>query len=340
LRHTNYVRQKSERTQRFCHGSQPNIKAGKMEKRLFIFIVLLTGLASCKKENVDSDAAMRKEVMAYVDSFFFDLNSRNIKTIWSKELLEIDFFPDSKDGNGGVANGKYISFNRDLWSYLPHDRKKFFVYHELAHSVLSRPHTNTLLPNGEYKSLMRGGQILSNKSEGIRFKGFREQYYIDELFDTTTVIPSWAKNTFDLAQIQDTLSVKLFKNNAIINHEINTNNNFRIESYVFHDSLNQKQVGVVWNKKGTAFESFLIKRGIPTVHSLDILNYQYDDFGFIANPLASKYYSLIIEKRDNYLYYFVDGIFHFYKEFQANDINTIEFYSNDNIGDYLKIIEF
>jgi hypothetical protein len=69
---------------------------------------------------------------------------------------------------------------------------------------------------------------------------------------------------------------------------------------VFHDSLNQKQVGVVWNKKGTAFESFFIKRGIPTVHSLDILNYQYDDFGFIA----------------------------------------IEFYSNDNIGDYLKIIEF
>ncbi len=312
-----------------------------MKKNInLLFVVLIAVAFACKKEKIDPNAAIRAEVSVYVDSFFLDLNSRGIKTLWSKDLLEIDFFPDSKDGNGGVANGKFININKDLWVYMPHDRRKFLIYHELAHSVLSRPHTNTLLPNGEYKSLMRGGSQLLSKSEGIRFKGFRERYYIDELFDTTTVVPDWAKRKFSLTPIQDSISVKTFSNMTNINHKINTNNNFRIECRVFYDSLTKQRVGVVLNRKASNFDSYLISKGIPTIHTLDMLNHQYDDFGFTNQSLQSKYYMLTIDKKGNYAYYYLNGIFQFYKEFQKTDSDAIEFYTNGKANEFLKIIEY
>jgi len=66
------------------------------------------------------------------------------------------------------------------------------LFHEFGHCFLNRTHTNEILPNGEWKSLMRGGTLPNNRSYVINFRGFRKDFYWDELFDPETSTPEWA----------------------------------------------------------------------------------------------------------------------------------------------------
>ncbi|WP_027075396.1 hypothetical protein [Maribacter antarcticus] len=63
------------------------------------------------------------------------------------------------------------------------------MFHELGHAALERGHNNTLLPNGDYKTMMINGLLFGLYSKDTPEK---RAYYLDELLDSSTPIPSWA----------------------------------------------------------------------------------------------------------------------------------------------------
>jgi hypothetical protein len=73
------------------------------------------------------------------------------------------------------------------------------IFHELGHCKLGRLHDNTLLPNGDPKSLMVENDVsiyapciypIDNKPCDNSFK---RDYYLDELFDQNTPVPPWGE---------------------------------------------------------------------------------------------------------------------------------------------------
>jgi len=66
------------------------------------------------------------------------------------------------------------------------------IFHELGHGLLKRDHLNTILKNGDWKSIMCGGEKVNNRSWNINYRGIRRSYYIDELFNESTPVPSFA----------------------------------------------------------------------------------------------------------------------------------------------------
>ena len=73
------------------------------------------------------------------------------------------------------------------------------IFHELGHCFLGRSHDDSLLPNGDPKSMMASNNILIYSPCVYAFGDtddcnlvYRRKYYIDELFDVNTPVPDWA----------------------------------------------------------------------------------------------------------------------------------------------------
>ena len=95
---------------------------------------------------------------------------------------------------------KIILINPDKW-WLNDFAKEALIFHELGHCILGRDHDNSLLPNGDPKSMMVENNILVYSPCIYAIGGnndcnftFKRDYYISELFDENTVIPEWANN--------------------------------------------------------------------------------------------------------------------------------------------------
>lgn len=93
---------------------------------------------------------------------------------------------------------KIISINSNLLCWNNDTELQTLIFHELGHCVLGRDHDNSLLKNGDPKSIMTennlgiyspcvypiGGTPCDNS--------FKRSYYIDELFIASTPAPYWA----------------------------------------------------------------------------------------------------------------------------------------------------
>jgi hypothetical protein len=79
--------------------------------------------------------------------------------------------------------------------------KEDLIFHELGHGLLGRNHLNTTLENGDWKSIMCGGDKVNDRSWNINYKGMRRAYYVDELFDESTSAPDFSS----IQLIADTL---------------------------------------------------------------------------------------------------------------------------------------
>ena len=70
--------------------------------------------------------------------------------------------------------------------------KEDLIFHELGHGLLGRDHLNSTLVNGDWKSIMCGGDKVNSRSWNINYRGMRRQYYLDELFKESTPAPDFA----------------------------------------------------------------------------------------------------------------------------------------------------
>lgn len=76
------------------------------------------------------------------------------------------------------------------------------VFHELGHGLLNRTHDNSVLPSGDWKTIMCGGEKVDSRNWNVNFYGFRQKYYIDELFDPRTPVPDWALEQPDFSTLK------------------------------------------------------------------------------------------------------------------------------------------
>lgn len=69
--------------------------------------------------------------------------------------------------------------------------KENLIFHEMGHGILGRKHLNTTLENGDWKSMMCGGNKVDNRPWNINYRRMRRDYYVDELFDESTPAPTY-----------------------------------------------------------------------------------------------------------------------------------------------------
>ena len=170
-----------------------------MSKTGYYFIVIgcvISFFTSCKdpKEyNVNSSFAN------YLQRFETEGASRG-HTFDPKANGLIIEFANLKDNTAGLTHFETpirIEIDKTYWTDISNSAgadlmKEDLIFHELGHGLLNRNHLNTTLPNGDWKSIMCGGDKVNNRSWNINYRGMRRTYYIDELFNESTPTPDFS----------------------------------------------------------------------------------------------------------------------------------------------------
>jgi hypothetical protein len=159
----------------------------------FLLLVVTLGLSSCKNS---SEHRVGSEFTVYVQRFqdVATKHGKNLDLINGGLIVE---FADLKDGVAGLCHYEKpirIEIDKTYWDaiskYADADlMKENLLFHELGHGFLGRKHLNTLLENGDWKSIMCGGDKVNGRSWNINYHGARRTYYIDELFNESTAAP-------------------------------------------------------------------------------------------------------------------------------------------------------
>jgi len=163
---------------------------------IYSLLVLFFFLSSCKDPNeyrVDAtfvDYLQRFENEAAKRDKNFDLQSTGL-------IIE---FADLKDNTAGLThyeNPVRIEIDETYWKAISKSAgadlmKEDLIFHELGHGLLDRKHLNSTLENGDWKSIMCGGDKINGRSWNINYKGMRREYYINELFDESTPAPEFS----------------------------------------------------------------------------------------------------------------------------------------------------
>jgi hypothetical protein len=99
----------------------------------------------------------------------------------------------------GITNGEITGEMQNIvqidtqclaWRY-SEVSKEILIFHELGHAILLRHHDNSKLPNGDWKSMMTGTSW--SIFDYYIFNPQKREYYLDELFNSSTPVPEWAK---------------------------------------------------------------------------------------------------------------------------------------------------
>ena len=126
----------------------------------------------------------------YIDRFVSEAATRGIKIDISG--LNVSYSDTLKFYCGyGVWSTRtvQISSRPGCWSQQTDLNKEILFFHEMGHAILVRFHDNTKLPNGDFKTMMFGGNQFSLYSADTPE---RRKYYLDELFNSSTPAPSWS----------------------------------------------------------------------------------------------------------------------------------------------------
>ncbi len=223
---------------------------------LWLFIIVMSGI-TCRKDNAGV-IEIHPKFQIYVDRFIAEASSRGHQIDFSDSGLSIEFRDAVDTETGGVCRGNHqIEIEKLYWEDLNDDQKEGLIFHELGHCELNRRHRNDTLPNGEWASRMRGSPIPDGLSAVINYSGVRRQYYIDELFDESVVVPDWATFRADFGAVDESNKIQLYYQDSVVtefrrNFILTAEDNWEIEVDVdIFESLSYVGIQV----GGSAFES-------------------------------------------------------------------------------------
>ncbi len=184
----------------------------------FYLILLFLFLISC---NDPHEYLVDDEFTQYVAQFELqaELHGKTIDTETTGLIVE---FADLKDNQAGLCHYEKpvrIQIDRSYWQAVSKSQnaelmKEELLFHELGHGILGRSHTNSTLENGDWKSVMCGGDKVSDRSWNINYRGIRRKYYIDELFNENIAEP-------DFARLQLKTDTSGFYSNVFLNFNTN-----------------------------------------------------------------------------------------------------------------------
>ena len=161
----------------------------------FVFISLLYLLTTCTDETKPMSTPTpgtiaSSDFQIYVDRFVSEAAKRSIKIDISR--LNVVYSDTLKFYCGyGVSSTQTVQISNrpGCWSEQTDFNKEILLFHEMGHAILLRNHNNTKLPNGDFKTMMFGGNQFSLYSEDTPE---RRKYYLDELFNSSTPAPNWS----------------------------------------------------------------------------------------------------------------------------------------------------
>ena len=169
-----------------------------MNKHLsYILLFAATAtLFSCKDR---TEYRVASDFQIYVDRFEQEAAARNRDFNFESSGLIIDF-SDLKDGVAGLCHYEKpirIEVDKEYWDSLGEQEgtelmREELLFHEMGHGILNRTHTNSVLINDEWKSIMCGGDEITGRTWNINYRGERRNYYLDELFNESTAQPAFA----------------------------------------------------------------------------------------------------------------------------------------------------
>ena len=181
-----------------------------MKKFIYGFLFLI--LCFCSRGPYFSNN-VPPEFNQYLSEFKNEAEKRN-HTLEIPKRFKIKLVNKLGDGSKGFCvddNPMIIRIERGFWEQADQRQQKILFFHELGHCLLDRKHDNAVLPNGEWKSLMRGGELPEGRDYYVNFLGFRKEYYLDELFDTNTDAPDWALLNIDFEKSIFTKNKKILE---------------------------------------------------------------------------------------------------------------------------------
>ena len=211
-----------------------------------LYFLLITALLfSCKKEptyQVDSTLDPYLQMFlqeASLRGFHFDVEKDGL-------LMKFSDLESPTIGLCTYTDPLLVEIDRTYWNDVTQydnceDLRQDVVFHELAHGLLNRRHDNAYLPNTEWKSLMCGGDEVDERSWAVNFTGYRKEYYLNELFNTSQEEPEWAESgiTFsDESFLGDTIAqLDLSKTSHKID---NAGTSYDIKNGVYTITLNSE----------------------------------------------------------------------------------------------------
>ena len=173
--------------------------------RIFIFVFLVLFLSCSAKEEFMPVYDVPSEFQFIVKTFIQEAANRglviNIDNLIIKydPTLAVDICGRCNSNALDAKTQKIITINPTFICWSNDVEKETLIFHELGHCILGRLHKNDELPNGDPKSLMTQSNVSVYSPCSYPIGGecenntFKRSYYLDELFNENTPIPSWAK---------------------------------------------------------------------------------------------------------------------------------------------------
>ena len=151
-------------------------------------------LGSCHHENMQD---YPPEFNEYVDEFFYQAHQRGL-SLYPENLNFSIQFGETDDELGGFCNtkGNAITINVEDWEHRDHAEREHVIFHELGHCILNRNHRNDESVTNECFSYMRGAEDDFDCSLNLH-SGYWRDYYLDELFDSSSNLPGWYLSSQD-----------------------------------------------------------------------------------------------------------------------------------------------
>jgi len=183
-------------------------------------LLLLLSFLSCKDSN---EYRVESTFVDYLNRFQTEAKKRDKNFDVQSTGLIIEF-ADLKDNSAGLThfeNPIRIEIDKTYWDAISKSvgadlMKEDLIFHELGHGLLKRKHLNTTLENGDWKSIMCGGDKINGRTWNINYKGFRRTYYLNELFNESTSAPEFS--SLQLKVDTTGYTSKLFLNFNSIDH--------------------------------------------------------------------------------------------------------------------------
>lgn len=166
------------------------------------FLALLFFALGCKKKN-DFVYQVPQEFESYVQKFIAEASTRGRTIVINNLIIQYDnsgSFPYCAASNVVTSRNdvqKIITVNGHV-CWQNSTQLETLIFHELGHCILGREHDMSFLPHGDPKSIMYTGDLTMYSpcvyavSDSCN-KFYRRGYYIDELFNSSTPVPSWGQ---------------------------------------------------------------------------------------------------------------------------------------------------
>lgn len=173
--------------------------------RFYIFLMILLCFGCSKETDFEPVYDVPEEFQVYVDTFISEAASRGYTYEITNLIVKYDeavTSPSCGQCNSSARDAfvqKIITINPKLQCWFTDEEKEAFLIHELGHCVLGRLHDNSVLPNGDPKSMMAESRLdvysvcIYQIDDQECDRRYKRSYYIDELFNESTAVPEWGK---------------------------------------------------------------------------------------------------------------------------------------------------